>query len=255
MSHPGTDNPMTNWAADEDMVTNFGKMGFSIPEAHAYLALVQAQPATAYELAKISGLARATSYNAVAGLMRKGVIQPITSKPMRYVATSPERAFPAIAEKIADGSRALVAKIKEMTPAKQTDFVEVVEGRRPIEDYIRDQIREARQHLHVKTRDMLAKPFFDDLIGAAERGVSVTIVASGTQWEALMDVSGITVIAHEGTGSMPSDPHQILLTMTADESTAFVGALGDTPRGYLARNRTLVYVIRTMILHEIYLAE
>lgn len=240
---------------EDPIIANLMRLGFSGPEARTYAALVKAQPSTAYELAKTSGLPRANSYNAVSGLALKGAIQPISSDPVRYVVTSPKHFFPEIAESIADTSRELVTQIEMMTPEAGADFVQVWEGRRAIEQHITEVIQGAVEYIHIKTRDNLAAPFFDELAIAAKRGVAVTIVASGEDWGPLMSAKNVTLVPHEGTGSTPMGPHEVLMTLTVDRDAVFIGAFGEKPRGFGATNRTLTYVIRTMILHEIYLAE
>lgn len=51
---------------------------------------------------------------------------------------------------------------------------------------------------------------------APQAGVAITVVGSGVGWEPLAGAPDVTIILHEGTGSTPSTPHEVLLTIPAD---------------------------------------
>lgn len=120
---------------------------------------------------------------------------------------------------------------------------------------ISEMIAEARSTIHIKTVDNLASPFLEDLCRRAHQGVEITIVGSGDDWGVLRDCPNTQIIPHEGTGSVPSAPHQVLLTMTVDSARMLIASFNEPARAYIAMDGTVVYVVQTMILHEVYLAE
>jgi len=246
--------PEADDATLDDLVSNLGRMGFTGPEARTYEALIRAQPATAYELAKISGLARANSYNAVTNLVTKGAIQPVSSQPVRYAITSPDHFFSGIAGEIQATAERIQDQVNATAAPVADQFVEVSNGKLAVDDKIRSLIAAARQDLHFKTSAELIKPYVEDVAVALARGVRVTIVASGEDWTALK-TAGARIVPHEGTGSHPSQANDVVLTAVADAEASFVGTMSPFHRGYSAENPTLVYVIQMMILHEIYLSE
>ncbi|MFH0974745.1 MAG: helix-turn-helix domain-containing protein [Spirochaetota bacterium] len=56
------------------LITNLINLGFSEYEAKAYVALTGTNPATAYELAKLSGIPTSKVYEVIARLLDKGII-------------------------------------------------------------------------------------------------------------------------------------------------------------------------------------
>ena len=58
----------------QPLATTLRELGFSEYEAKSYAALAARQPATAYEIAKVTGLPRANVYGALRNLEAKGEI-------------------------------------------------------------------------------------------------------------------------------------------------------------------------------------
>ncbi len=246
-----TENPQES---EGSLLDNLTHMGFTGPEARTYEALISAQPATAYELAKISGLARANSYNAVTNLVKKRAIQPITSQPVRYAITSPQHFFAGIADDIQTTATKIQDQVTRSAKPVGNEFVEVLEGKPAVDDKVISLIDSARDDLHFKSSFELLDPYLPSIERALDRGARVTIVATGEGWEALQ-AAGARIVPHEGTGSAPSVANDVALTVVADAEASFVGTMRPFHRGYSAENATLVYVIQMMILHEIYLSE
>ena len=240
---------------DGKMIDGLMRLGFSDVEARTYEALTRAQPATAYALSKLSGLPRANSYGAVSSLTVRGAIRAVSVEPVRYAVADARTYFAGLARTVADTVGDVEGRVAAASATARADFVETVEGRPAVATRVAAAIETAATHLHLKTTDALAAPYLDSLAAAVDRGVAVTIVASGEDWGDLARRDGVAIVPHEGTGSTPSEPHQILLTLVTDAGEAVVADLGEPSRAYVAANPALVYVIRTMILHEVYLAE
>ncbi len=240
--------------ADPDLLDDLMQIGFTGPESVTYEALLRLQPATAYELAKISGLARTNSYNAVTNLSKAGAIQPISSNPVRYAVSSPQHFFSNIADEVSSTARRIQGKVEVIAEPVGNQFVEVMDGKVAVENKIASLIDSARKDLQITSSFTLIEPFLDKLKSALQRGSRLTIVAVQGEWDELAE-AGAQIVPHEGTGSAPSGANDVLITIVADAEAAFVGTLSPIHRGYSAENPTLVYVIQKMILHEIYLSK
>lgn len=230
-------------------------LGFSEAEAAAYLALSASQPATAYEIAKVTGAPRANAYAAVSSLLARGAVQQVTERPARYAVVDPRHFFDGVARRTGEACTALASALQARSQERTSQFVTRVSGRKAVEETIVQAIGEAASSIHVKTVDDLARPFLSAIAERADSGVAVSIVASGPDWGPLADHPRVTLVPHEGTGSIPSAPHGVLFTMTVDSRSMVIASLADVPRAYVTTEGTVVYVIQTMILHEIYLAE
>jgi sugar-specific transcriptional regulator TrmB len=72
------------------IIDKFIDVGFSEYEARAYVALLQANPATAYEIARMSGIPTSKIYEVLARLSDKNVVSTTDSKAKkRYIPISP----------------------------------------------------------------------------------------------------------------------------------------------------------------------
>jgi sugar-specific transcriptional regulator TrmB len=240
---------------DENLRTMLAQFGFSGPEARVYIALSGRAGMTGYELARKADMARANAYAAVASLVTRGAIQQVAEQPAKYALGDPESYFTELTRKTDATSRALIAAMRERQPSGENGFVTQVKGPVAVQSTITDLIDNATVFIHLKTMDTLAAPFFDAIRKRALSGIDVTIVASGDGWEPLEGVENITIIPHEGTGSAPSAPHGVLLTITADAERMVTASFSDPVRAYVTSEGTVVYVMQTMIQHEIYLAE
>ena len=75
------------------MVSKLSELGLSGYEAKAYIALITEQPATAYEIAKSSGVPTSKIYEVLAKLLEKRIIYPVNephNKTKRYIALHPD---------------------------------------------------------------------------------------------------------------------------------------------------------------------
>ena len=94
MARRSTRNHSPTVSAESAALTeSMQRLGFTDYEAKAYLALSSAFPATAYEVAKLSGLPRANVYSVLRTLELKGAIQPVGETPRRYAPVEPDDFF------------------------------------------------------------------------------------------------------------------------------------------------------------------
>jgi sugar-specific transcriptional regulator TrmB len=229
-------------------------LGFSQHEARAYEALLGHDGATAYEIAQRAGLPRANTYTVLESLARKGAVQQVGADPVRYVAVNPDEFFGRLAsETRAAAERA--AQLARQTPRGNDDVhVWTYRGEAAVRTKLADMIASAREHVWIKAPVNLILPHKADLWAAAARGTRVTLITLGDGRENLPAHRNITIMPHEGTGTIIGAT-AVLLTLTCDCENCMVATFGDAISGSFARNQSIVYVIETLILHEIFLAE
>jgi sugar-specific transcriptional regulator TrmB len=243
-------------AAPGELIESLQRLGFTDYEARAYVALSQSYPATAYEVAKVSGLPRANVYSVLRTLELKGAIQPVGETPRSYAPVDPEDFFGRHARTTAGLCQALAQQIKAQTRPNEDTFVWHYTGEADVTQKVSELIRNAGSSIWIKAPDRLIKPYLPLLRTAARRGVQVILVVFGEDYPALQVDPAIQVLPHEGD-AIKRGAADVLFTMTTD----FTGVLISTHHeaegalGSYARNRAIVYVIQTLFLHEFYLAE
>lgn len=230
------------------------RLGFTDHEARAYATLSQTAPATAYEIAKISGLPRANAYNVLRALEAKGAIQPVTENPVRYVPVDPERYFGQIEKSTTTLCDSVVRELQTRTGVDDSVYVSVYRGSQQVNDKLSELIQSARKHVWIKAPTALISPFQDAITQAARRGIEIRIVAFGDNIKNLKTHPDITVIPHEGDG-VPHGAADVLFTITVDFDGVMIVSYAKDAIGSYARNHSIVYVIQTLMLHEVYFSE
>lgn len=74
----------------EHIIKELQKIGFTNYEAKTYIALLQQNPATGYEISKLSGVPRAKVYENISRLINDGIVLVIETEPTKYVPINPK---------------------------------------------------------------------------------------------------------------------------------------------------------------------
>lgn len=237
-----------------DLLDLLRTLGFSQHEARAYEALLGLSAATAYEVAQKSGLPRANTYTVLESLARKGAVQQVSADPVRYESVNPREFFSQLARQTSEVAEQ-AARLAER-PAREEDQVHVWTYRdeAPVRAKLAEMISSAREHVWIKGPVDLIMPHAGDLAAAAKRGTSIVLITLGPGQEALPTHKNIQILPHEGTGAIIGAT-SVLLTLTCDCENCMVATFSHEISASFARNQSIVYVIETLILHEIFLAE
>ncbi|HLG70696.1 MAG TPA: helix-turn-helix domain-containing protein [Chloroflexota bacterium] len=174
----------------EGVVDQLSRLGFSQPEARAYLALLGKSPATGYEVAKNSGLSRGQIYETLGRLESAGAVQRTLDG--KYLAV-PFREFAH--DKLATVREA----IKEVEQALPQLSDTRGEAALIVYGYANLVLR-ALEIVHGATRNVFLACFppeleklADELIAAKERGVDVNVLCYGD-----CELPGLDVVQHHG---------------------------------------------------------
>jgi sugar-specific transcriptional regulator TrmB len=242
--------------APGDLIESLQRLGFTDYEAKAYLALSQGYPATAYEVAKVSGLPRANVYSVLRTLELKGAIQPVSETPRSYAPVDPEDFFGRHARSTAALCTSLAQQIKTHTHPNEDAFVWHYSGEEDVTQKVSELIRNAKDTIWVKAPDRLIKPYLPLLKAAARRNVQVILVVFGEQYADLQVDPALIVFPHEGD-AIKRGAADVLFTMTTDFTGVMISTHHESQgiHASYARNRAIVYVVQTLFLHEFYLAE
>jgi sugar-specific transcriptional regulator TrmB len=243
-----------NRAKPEHIARMLQQLGFTEYESRAYVALTQTSPATAYEVAKLAKLPRANVYSALRNLENRGAIQPVTEKPVRYMPHDPEIFFGQIQKSTTTLCTEIARLIRYKPRVDESVYVWIFRGEKDIHHKIESIILGAKKHIWIKAPVRLILPFIKPLLRAARRGVQVKLVVFGPEISRLATHPRIQVFLHEGDG-VPHGAASVLLTITIDFSDVMITSYAGNALGSYARNHSIVYVVQTLMLHEIYFAE
>ena len=234
----------------------FRQLGFTEYEAKAYLILCRTSPATAYEVSKLAGLAKANVYAALDGLAQRGAVQPVSEDPVKYVPIAPARLLGQIAKATSARCKDLVEKLSTVESAGGTDYVWTLQGDANIHSKIAEMIDRARRHVWIKAPEELLERHSVGLRRAAKRGVSMLTVLFGSEASLARYKFGPDSRAylHEGSGVLIGPARQ-LITVAIDFEETLMANMGEAAHGAFTKSSPVVYMAESLIRHEVYLAE
>lgn len=238
----------------DHIVNDLRSLGFSDYEARAYIGLLKCGPATAYEVAKVSGLPRANVYNVLKTLTEKGASQPVNEKPVRYMPVSPDEVFKSIAENTSQLCTDLRDRLSSMVNEEGLEYVWIIKGE---SDFLRkssEMIQTAQKHVWLKGTDTYVSLLLPEIRKACKRGISVAIIVFAESTEPFQCDPNCQVFLHEGNGVILGGAANFL-TITVDSDKSLIAKVtGDLEAAY-SENYSFVYMVDLLIKHEIYVAE
>jgi len=241
-------------AQRDQLARELQSLGFSDYEARAYIALLQASPATAYEVSKTAGLPRANTYAALESCTQKGAVQPFSQRPVRYVPVDPQQLLARIADDTASRCRQLAISLGKLKSGEEQEFVWNIQGAEKVNAKISEMIQAAGKHVWIKAHESVIDAHHAELREAAERGVRILIILFGEDGRRFRFNDNVRVYLHEGNGVRVGNADN-LFTITTDFKLALTAnMLGDVRAAY-TRSEPIVTMAESLLRHDLYMAE
>jgi sugar-specific transcriptional regulator TrmB len=240
----------------EQLARQLHSLGLTEYESRSLLALLERNPATAYEVAKNAALPRANVYSALEGLAKKGAVQLVNENPARYVPVDPAVFLSRLAAQTNDLCRELAESLTAITPQRDAEYVWSLPSLDHVRAKMRELIEQAEKHVWLKGNIRHLRECMSSLKTAGERGVSIVIVLFGStaDQQELEMLENIRVHLHEGSGTAVGMSEH-LVSMTTDFGSALTANLNIGGYGVYTQNIPVVVIVESLIRHEIYMAE
>jgi sugar-specific transcriptional regulator TrmB len=225
-------------------------IGFSEYEARAYVALLGKNPATPYELARVSGIPTSKIYGVISRLLEKGMVSAVNDKKKkRYIPIEPEEFLESFGNKVQGTLKLLKDEMSCVCREGETSHIWNIGDYGYLMDKAERMILQAEAALLVSIyRDemgRLEKP----LRAAEDKGVSVAMVHFGP-------AAGKTgcIFQHPMEPTIYSERGGRGIVVVADSREAVMGmVLGDgAAEGAWSANRGFVALAEDYIRHDIY---
>jgi HTH-type transcriptional regulator, sugar sensing transcriptional regulator len=151
-------------------VDQLTKLGLTMYEAKAYLALIRRGSSTAAEVARIAGVPRQRIYDVLASLVERGLASTRPGKVVKYVASAPDSAIERLVsdhrqalDRLERGATEMVAELAPAFKAGQgvtdpLDYIEVLRDRRAINERFRELQENINDEILVFTKPPYATP-------------------------------------------------------------------------------------------------
>ncbi len=229
------------------LIQRLTQIGFTEYEARIYLALLQENPATGYQLSKLSGVPRSMAYEALGRLDTRGaVLQTSDGKSTRYRPLPPQM---LLARERAEHNKridALVQGLEELFQAREGDQIWSITGREAVLAYAAQQIQSAERELMLVLDD-LALHELEGYIGAAHaRGIRLRTLLTG---EGMLEY-GET--AHHPPLESELQELTDSLVVVLDAAEVLISGGGPLFSATITNNRNVVLIARQFVWMELF---
>jgi sugar-specific transcriptional regulator TrmB len=201
----------------DGVIDQLSRLGFSQPEARAYLALLGKSPSTGYEVAKNSGLSRGQVYETLGRLDGAGAVQ--RSLDGKYVAV-PFREFAH--DKLAT-VRDAIKEVEQALPQlaeTRGEAALIVYGSANMVLRALEIVHGARRNVFLACFPPELDRLADELVAAKARGVDVNVLSYGD-----CDVAGLDVVQHHGIFVVRTGNGGRSFHLVADRQASMMGVV------------------------------
>ena len=237
---------------DAAILKEFKAIGFTEYEAKVYMQLMRSGTATAYEIAKESGVPRPNTYDALESLTKRGSVLPVNENPRRYVAKDPDSHLTSLGRDMMSLCESLAEKLSKIEEPDDAPYVWNVHGELAMHEKIDALINESTTTLWAKASSDVLERHAEALQAAAERGVEMLIVIYGEDPDRFRFTDRCHIYLHESNGVRIGIADN-LFTMTIDHRQALT-ATTDGPVAFYTHNQAMVTMADTLIRHDYYMA-
>lgn len=242
------------------VVTNKAKellleLGLGENEALAYLSLLGCQPATAYELSKVSGIPSSKIYETASRLVDKGLIEPVsadTGRGQRYIALGAEDFIAARRQAMIRTTSALEPLLREAGNGVEADFIWQLDTAHAVVDKARQLLQDADASILVSLWPEELDTLRQDFLDAESRGVQIALVHYGRPSETI----GATY-HHPVEETVRQERGGRSLSLVVDSRCVVIATFFDDGRveGAWSRNRAFVFVAEDYVRHDVYITK
>jgi HTH-type transcriptional regulator, sugar sensing transcriptional regulator len=158
-----------------DIIELLQELGFGGYEARAYLALLQHNPASGYELAKVSGIPRPNIYAVLQKLEERGTVARLErDNTTLYIPVPPEEFLARIGQRFQVTLTTAQQALQELANLPEPAYVWNVQGHANLLAQARTLIDGANAHLLLAIWPDEARALANELAQAEARGIEIT---------------------------------------------------------------------------------
>jgi HTH-type transcriptional regulator, sugar sensing transcriptional regulator len=217
--------------------------GLTRQEATIYIALLSDEELTGYEVAKLTGISRSNSYNALAGLVEKGAAYIIEGTSTKYTPVPPEEFCENKLRSMKEIKNLLIKNVPSRK--KESDGYITIRGKKHIYDKLKNMLEGTKQRVYISAKRSVLKELEPQLKQLMKKGIKLVII-TGDEDYCLKDA----VIYYNGK-------ERSTIGVIVDTSKVLTGELTQDLQStcLYSKNNNLIVVFREMLRNEIELIE
>lgn len=229
-------------------------LGFTLNEAKAYVALLQCQPATAYEIAKTAGLPTSKIYETVAKLTQRGVfhMQEDEAGTQQYVAMSPPDLMETIRSRTANQTRNLEQALQNLPGRSDANVIWPLDSLSQVQSHVVSMIEDAEESVLISLWPEELEWCERALRQAEDNGINIALVHFGKP-----QINIGATYHHPVEKTLYAEKGGRGLTVVVDGSRVVIANFqaDDKVDGAWSRNPTFVTVAEDYVKHDVYITK
>lgn len=233
------------------LTANLMNIGFTEYEAKAYIALIKSNPATAYEIAKKSGIPTSKIYGVAAKLLEKGIIIPVNNdSKKKYAPSTPEH----LIEKQKINFESTLNDIREDLKAVNTEvdqsYILNIRDYDFLINKTKNIILESEKSILLSTWFQELSMIYNELKKAERKGIKISIIHFG---KIKLEVGRI--FQHPIEDTIYNEKGGRGFTIVSDSAQALMGTVHEENKmeGAWSYNKGFVTLAEDYIKHDIYI--
>lgn len=232
-----------------EAVAELKRLGFSLYEARAYLALLGSRPANGYDLAKLSGLPTSKIYETLKRLVAKGAALASASQPTLYRVVPPEELLAGVRERTERSLGFLQSALPGLAAPTTAGVVWRLSDQEAILGQLQGLVDRARQEVYLSVWPAEAAHLVEPVSRARQRGVRFWVASFGPS---PLDGEGVYDLFSCGVSSAARLGRR-LAAAVADDRQVLIAEFRDRaePTGTLADDPPLALVAKEYIIHDL----
>ena len=231
-------------------ISKLTRLGLTGYEAKAYIALLKENPATAYEIAKISGIPTSKIYEVINKLISKEMVQSIHGERSKmFIPVSPEEFVTGFRRSMNDNLREVEEALQGVKTGLDTSYTWHIKDYRSFIQRGRRMIDTARDTILLMVWAQEMNALATELLEAEDRGTKVAVVHYGAT-----NLKIARLYRHPVEATIYSERETRGFTLIADSKEVLTCKI-DEPEEVEAiwsMNEGLVMLAEDYIRHDIY---
>jgi len=235
----------------KSILEKFNVLGLSEYEGRAYLSLLHAHPATAYEVSKGSGIPTSKIYHVLGKLVARGMAAPLSErKGTRYMPLEPEEFLRRQSSTIGQAVDSLRKDLGELSERARQSSIWNITDSAYLFDKAKAMIAEARQTVLLSLWKEDFGMLEPALLKARKRKVRIAAIHFGTPQSRLQ-----CIYAHPIEDTIYREKGWRGIVIVRDSVEVLTGTLfeGGRTEGAWSANQGFVTLAEDYIKHDIYI--
>jgi sugar-specific transcriptional regulator TrmB len=233
----------------DEILKEMQKIGFTSYESKIYLALLHRNPATGYEISKISGVPQAKVYENILRLGNRGAVLNVGNDPVKYVPLPPEKLLNKVNADFEKSIELLKSKLPALSSCNEPDYVWNIRGYFSSMERASQLIKVAENKICMAIWGEDVMYLYNELAEAVSRGVETNILIYGRKNIIALE----NVYYHGGEKKLLREAGDRWITLVADDKEVLTGQIDEEKEGISiwTANPAIVYTSKRYIEQEI----